>query len=118
MVKEGELTLQAPHATRLRKAVECGMQSFESNGGGAAEHGGAMYTQLCVAILCAKQSQMETSYLCTLARQVGTICVKFWRARKAGVRDTLVEEYCVMVSDDVWNVTEGKTDAILKHFYP
>jgi hypothetical protein len=117
MVEERELVLAPPHACRLQQAVDCGMASFRSNGGGAAEHGGAMYTQLCVAILCAKQSGMHIMYLCGLARQIGLICVQFWKGQKAGVRDTLVDEYCIMVTDDVWNTNQGGTDAIISNFF-
>ena len=47
------------HANRLLRAVEVGLAHFDTNGGGAAEHGGAMYTQIAVAILCAVNCDMS-----------------------------------------------------------
>ena len=36
---------------------------FASNGGGAPQHGGAMYTQAVVALLCASQNGMGTNII-------------------------------------------------------
>ena len=39
------------------------MKCFASNGGGAPQHGGAMYTQAVVALLCASQNGMGTNII-------------------------------------------------------
>ena len=63
MAKEGELKLSPEHFQRLEKAVQVGMKCFASNGGGAPQHGGAMYTQAVVALLCASQNGMGTNII-------------------------------------------------------
>lgn len=40
------MTADPSYATRLEAAVETGLRDFESNGGNAAQHGGAMYCKL------------------------------------------------------------------------
>ena len=103
---------------RLRLAVEAGLASFDSNGGNAPEHGGACYTQLCVALLCAQNNAMGTDTLVSLAQRVGKTCVRFWHGgdKHKGVKGRLPRQYCEGVSTLVWG--EKYLDPMLMTFFP
>ena len=118
MVVDDRLSLSdSTAAERLRLAVEAGVACFESNGGNAPEHGGAAYTQICVALLCAKNNQMGTKTLVHLAQRIGQACVRFWheKSKHTGVRSRLPKAYCQGVSEMVWG--EQTSDPMLMTFY-
>jgi hypothetical protein len=102
-------------ATRLESAVETALTDFESNGGNAPQHGGAMYTQLCVALLCAMNNGMEMTTLIALARRVGEACLRFWSGKKHEFRQRCLQEYAVGVSSLVWG--HPSEDKILTTFF-
>ena len=119
MVVDDNLRLSDPAAgERLRLAVEAGLASFDTNGGNAPEHGGACYTQLCVALLCAQNKTGHTETLVKLAQRVGKTCVRFWHRKNKhnGVRSRLPRQYCEGVSQIVWG--EKHLDPMLMTFYP
>uniref|UniRef100_A0A7S2XYW1 Uncharacterized protein n=1 Tax=Fibrocapsa japonica TaxID=94617 RepID=A0A7S2XYW1_9STRA len=116
MVKEGELQLSTrAMEDRLERAVDVGMKCYEKDGGGAAHHGGAMYCQLCVALLCACQSGMKTEALCELTRRVGLVTVKFWKNQKKQLIERLPKDYAEGVSELAWG--SKAEDPILKTFF-
>jgi len=116
MVASGELELDDPaYAERLDRAVKCGLDFFDKKGGGAAEHGGAMYTQIAVAILCAIHSNMSTVHLVPIARRIGMTCVQFWgdpHIHKK-VRSRLPKIYAEGISEVVWD----GNDIMLQTFF-
>lgn len=116
MLKEGEMKLSdLAVARRLEKAVEVGLKCYESNGGGAPQHGGAMYCQVCVALLCASQSNMKTSVLVEYVKRVGHVTVKFHKGKKAQVREKLPRDYAAGVSALAWG--GEKNDPVFNCFF-
>lgn len=117
MVAAGELQLDGPeYRDRLERSVNCALDFFDSNGGGAAEHGGAMYTQIAVAMLCAMHSNMSTEHLVPIAQRVGRACVIFWGIEpelKKKLRSRLPKIYAEGISETVW----GDDDLMLQTFF-
>ena len=113
MIVDGELTVDSVCAERIQRAVECAVTDFESNGGNAPQHGGAMYTQLAVALLCALNNGMSTTTLIVLCRRVGETCLRFWSGKQREFRERCLQEYAVAVSELVW----AEQDQILETFF-
>lgn len=74
-----------------------------------------MYTQLCVALLCAMNNGMEMTTLIALARRVGEACLRFWSGKKHEFRQRCLQEYAVGVSSLVWG--HPSEDKILTTFF-
>ena len=74
-----------------------------------------MYTQLCVAVLCAMNAGTSTKTIAAIARRVGKTTAKFHKDKVVGACSRLEEHYCCAISPVVW--PEGG-DPILKTFYP
>ncbi len=115
MLAEGELTLQQVDADRLARAVAVLLQDYEANGGNSPEHGGALYAQAAMSLLCARASGSATAYLVPLVRRVGFTTVSKWKGKAAKVRNHLPKQYAEAVTDEVWG---GKAnDVVLKTFF-
>ena len=74
-----------------------------------------MYTQFCVALLCAMNNCMATGTLVRLTRRVGEVCLRFWSGKKKEFCQRGVREYAIGVSQIVWGGPEN--DRILQTFF-
>ena len=88
----------------MAAAVQSALNEFDSNGGGAAEHGGAMYTQIAVAVLCALNAGSSTKTIARIARRIGKTTAKFHSGNKQRARSRMEEQYCCAISPVVWPV--------------
>lgn len=102
LVQDGELELDATAADRLRKACASALSAFAQDGGRHAHHGGAMYAQVAVALLCAVQSQNSTATLAEMARAIAKTCVQFWAQQPHSFRERCPREYAEAVSPLLW----------------
>lgn len=118
MVEDQEITVSQDASRRLARLVQGALAAFESDGGGAPQHVGAMYTQLASAVLCAYFSSSSTATLVQLTQRVGRACVRLHRERfknVAGVRERLPKVYAESVSDIVWG--SAQADIVLHEFF-
>ena len=108
LVEGGEIELSPAHPARKRldKAVELALQDFYKNGGGSSPHGGAMYTQLCVAYLCAEYSDTGVYPIIPRLRRVGEVVVEKWGANPGDIKNHLRPQYVQGVSEVCWGQPE------------
>lgn len=123
MVVDGEVLLlgenAASDAARLAAAVLGCLRDFRSNGGSAAEHGGAMYAQVCVAILCAQLSGSSVATLAPLCKQVGEATAHFWAKDEGDQKNKVVrhlpKDYVEATSVVVYGGSSA--DCVLTSFF-
>lgn len=111
----GRVAINLTDAARLHRCVQTTLNNFDSDGGKGPDQGGAMYAQLCVAVLCAQMSGLSTSALVTICKRVGRALLRKWKYQKSRVRSHLPEEYVLATSVLVWG--RQRTDLVWKHFF-
>mmetsp|Transcript_82329 Transcript_82329/g.181084 ORF Transcript_82329/g.181084 Transcript_82329/m.181084 type:complete len:384 (+) Transcript_82329:75-1226(+) len=120
---DGDTELSPVDGDRLRRAVDCAIESFEQDHGGHPDFVGAMYQQAAVAVLSASFSGLHTRTTAAMAKRVGQAALRVYRLHYGGhsrtlaqVRDRLNREYAEAVSHLVWGSQKGG-DPILRTFF-
>ena len=116
LINASEVDLHdAANGARMSAAVAMVMAAFERDGGGASYHGGALYAQSAIALLCAQLNGMSVAPMIPLCQRIGRACVAMWSDEVDRVRSTLPVSYVTAISDAVWGGVD--TDPVHAAFF-
>jgi len=115
LIEGGELSVAEVHRKRMEAAVDAALDHFEKDGGGAPAHGGAMYSQLAVAYLCAEFSGTSTHTIIPRIQRVGHCCVRLHSGHKKNLVDHCQMMYVTALSETVWGGRHA--DPMYKTFF-
>lgn len=119
LIQDGELVVDdETFSKRMKSAIGIALSNFDLDGGHSPHHGGAMYAQIAVAVLCASMKGMSTKTMISDCRRVGHAFLKYWSTNPKHIQEVKPHLPCMYVegvSSLVWG--SFADDPILRTFY-
>jgi len=116
MMADGDLKLDKKYSDLLNKAVDGFITKFEADGGTAPAYGGAVYTQVCVAMCCTFHSSLSAKAIIPVVQRVGKALCKFYRKRYNEIGQSLLPRYIAeAVSEAVYGSVDD--DPVMQDFF-